>query len=72
MEAGFWDLPASATAMTDGQDYEELTLVRNTRMANANLLWNHPMGLKPPLFKPESQEEVLHDLSERPMVAIGG
>ena len=23
-------------------------------------------------FKPESQEEVLHDLSERPMVAIGG
>jgi hypothetical protein len=52
MEAGFWDLPASATAMTDGQDYEELTLVRNTRMANANLLWNHPMGRRPPLFKP--------------------
>jgi hypothetical protein len=29
------------------------------------------LGGLPP-FKPESQEEVLHDLSVRPMVSIGG
>ena len=25
-----------------------------------------------PQFRPESEEEVLHDLSTRPMVSIGG
>lgn len=38
----------------------------------ANVLAKHAMlgGLPP--FKPEKQEEVLQDLSERPMVSIGG
>lgn len=41
-------------------------------LIEANVLAKHAMlgGLPP--FKPEKQEEVLHDLSERPMVAIGG
>ena len=41
-------------------------------MIEANVLAKHAMlgGLPP--FKPEKQEEVLHDLSARPMVAIGG
>lgn len=41
-------------------------------LIEANVLAKHAMlgGLPP--FKPESQEEVLHDLSDRPMVSIGG
>jgi cyclic pyranopterin phosphate synthase len=41
-------------------------------LIEANVLGKHAMlgGLPP--FKPEKQEEVLHDLSERPMVSIGG
>lgn len=41
-------------------------------MIVANVRAKHPMlgGLPP--FKPEKQEEVLHDLSTRPMVSIGG
>ena len=41
-------------------------------LIEANVSAKHAMlgGLPP--FKPEKQEEVLHDLSERPMVAIGG
>ena len=41
-------------------------------LIEANVLAKHAMlgGLPP--FKPESEEEVLHDLSERPMVSIGG
>ncbi|MBK9274839.1 MAG: GTP 3',8-cyclase MoaA [Flavobacteriales bacterium] len=41
-------------------------------LIEANVLAKHAMlgGLPP--FRPEKQEEVLHDLSERPMVAIGG
>lgn len=41
-------------------------------LIEANVLAKHAMlgGLPP--FKPEKQEEVLHDLSERPMVSIGG
>jgi cyclic pyranopterin phosphate synthase len=41
-------------------------------LIEANVLAKHAMlgGLPP--FKPESQEEVLHDLSARPMVSIGG
>ena len=41
-------------------------------LIEANVLAKHAMlgGLPP--FKPEKQEEILHDLSERPMVAIGG
>lgn len=43
-----------------------------TPLIEANVLAKHAMlgGLPP--FKPEKQEEVLHDLSARPMVAIGG
>jgi cyclic pyranopterin phosphate synthase len=43
-----------------------------TSLIEANVLAKHAMlgGLPP--FKPEKQEEVLHDLSARPMVAIGG
>lgn len=37
-----------------------------------NVLVKHAMLGGLPLFKPEKQEEVLHDLSERPMVSIGG
>lgn len=41
-------------------------------LIEANVLAKHAMlgGLPP--FKPEKQEEVLHDLSSRPMVSIGG
>lgn len=41
-------------------------------LIEANVLGKHAMlgGLPP--FQPEKQEEVLHDLSERPMVSIGG
>ncbi len=41
-------------------------------LIEANVVAKHAMlgGLPP--FKPEKQEEVLHDLSARPMVAIGG
>ncbi len=41
-------------------------------LIEANVLAKHAMlgGLPP--FKPEKQEELLHDLSERPMVSIGG
>jgi cyclic pyranopterin phosphate synthase len=41
-------------------------------LIEANVLAKHAMlgGLPP--FKPESQEAVLHDLSARPMVSIGG
>ena len=41
-------------------------------LIEANVLAKHAMlgGLPP--FKPEKQEEVLQDLSERPMVSIGG
>ena len=41
-------------------------------LIEANVLRKHAMlgGLPP--FKPEKQEEVLHDLSTRPMVSIGG
>lgn len=41
-------------------------------LVEANVLAKHAMlgGLPP--FKPEKQEEVLHDLSARPMVSIGG
>ena len=41
-------------------------------LIEANVLAKHAMLGGLPLFKPEKQEEVLHDLSERPMVAIGG
>lgn len=41
-------------------------------LIEANVLAKHPMLGGLPLFKPEKQEEVLHDLSERPMVSIGG
>lgn len=52
------------SALRRGQDIAPLI--------EANVLAKHAMlgGLPP--FKPESQEEVLHDLSERPMVSIGG
>jgi cyclic pyranopterin phosphate synthase len=41
-------------------------------LIEANVLAKHAMlgGLPP--FRPEKQEEVLHDLSSRPMVSIGG
>ncbi|MCW5899544.1 MAG: GTP 3',8-cyclase MoaA [Flavobacteriales bacterium] len=41
-------------------------------LIEANVLAKHAMLGGLPLFKPEKQEEVLHDLSARPMVAIGG
>ncbi|MBL7953065.1 MAG: GTP 3',8-cyclase MoaA [Flavobacteriales bacterium] len=43
-----------------------------TELIEANVAAKHAMlgGLPP--FKPEKQEEVLNDLSERPMVSIGG
>jgi cyclic pyranopterin phosphate synthase len=52
------------SALCRGQD--------SAPLVEANVLAKHAMlgGLPP--FKPEKQEEVLHDLSERPMVAIGG
>jgi GTP 3',8-cyclase len=52
------------SALRRGQDIGPLI--------EANVLAKHAMlgGLPP--FKPEKQEEVLHDLSARPMVSIGG
>lgn len=41
-------------------------------LIESNVLAKHAMLGGLPLFKPEKQEEVLHDLSERPMVSIGG
>ncbi|MFN3875642.1 MAG: GTP 3',8-cyclase MoaA [Flavobacteriales bacterium] len=41
-------------------------------LIEANVLAKHAMLGGLPQFKPERQEEVLHDLSERPMVSIGG
>lgn len=41
-------------------------------LIEANVLAKHAMLGGLPQFKPESQEEVLHDLSDRPMVSIGG
>jgi len=41
-------------------------------LIEANVLAKHAMLGGLPQFKPETQEEVLHDLSERPMVSIGG
>lgn len=41
-------------------------------LIEANVLAKHAMLGGLPQFKPESQEEILHDLSERPMVSIGG
>ena len=43
-----------------------------TPLIEANVLAKHAMLGGLPLFKPEKQEEVLHDLSVRPMVSIGG
>jgi len=41
-------------------------------LIEGNVMAKHAMLGGLPQFKPESQEEVLHDLSERPMVSIGG
>ena len=41
-------------------------------LIEANVMAKHAMLGGLPLFKPEKQEEVLHDLSVRPMVSIGG
>lgn len=41
-------------------------------LIESNVLAKHAMLGGLPQFKPESQEEVLHDLSSRPMVSIGG
>jgi len=41
-------------------------------LIEANVLAKHAMLGGLPQFKPEAQEEVLHDLSVRPMVSIGG
>ena len=41
-------------------------------LIEANVLAKHVMLGGLPAFKPEKQEEVLHDLSARPMVSIGG
>ncbi len=41
-------------------------------LIEVNVLAKHAMLGGLPLFKPEKQEEVLHDLSARPMVSIGG
>ncbi len=41
-------------------------------LIEANVLAKHAMLGGLPQFKPEKEEEVLHDLSERPMVSIGG
>lgn len=52
------------SAMRRGEDIAPLI--------EANVLAKHAMLGGLPQFKPEKQEEVLHDLSERPMVSIGG
>ncbi|MBX2973726.1 MAG: GTP 3',8-cyclase MoaA [Flavobacteriales bacterium] len=41
-------------------------------LIEANVLAKHAMLGGLPQFRPEKQEEVLHDLSARPMVSIGG
>ena len=41
-------------------------------LIEANVLGKHAMLGGLPQFRPESQEEVFHDLSTRPMVSIGG
>jgi len=41
-------------------------------LIEANVLAKHAMLGGLPQFKPEAQAEVLHDLSSRPMVSIGG
>lgn len=41
-------------------------------LIEANVIAKHAMLGGLPQFKPERQEEVLHDLSARPMVSIGG
>ncbi len=41
-------------------------------LIEANVLAKHAMLGGLPQFKPEKEEEVLHDLSARPMVSIGG
>ncbi|MBP6391566.1 MAG: GTP 3',8-cyclase MoaA [Flavobacteriales bacterium] len=41
-------------------------------LIEANVLAKHAMLGGLPQFKPEKEEEVLHDLSVRPMVSIGG
>lgn len=41
-------------------------------LIEANVRAKHAMPGGLPAFKPEEQEEVPHDLSTRPMVAIGG
>jgi cyclic pyranopterin phosphate synthase len=41
-------------------------------LIEANVLAKHAMLGGLPQFKPEAQDEVLHDLSARPMVSIGG
>ncbi|MBK9175136.1 MAG: GTP 3',8-cyclase MoaA [Flavobacteriales bacterium] len=41
-------------------------------LIEANVLAKHAMLGGLPQFKPEKEEEVPHDLSERPMVSIGG
>lgn len=43
-----------------------------TPLIEANVRAKHAMLGGLPQFKPEKQEEVLHDLSVRPMVSIGG
>jgi len=41
-------------------------------LIEANVLAKHATLGGLPQFKPERQKEVLHDLSSRPMVSIGG
>lgn len=41
-------------------------------LIEANVMGKHAMLGGLPQFRPEKQEEVLHDLSARPMVSIGG
>ncbi|HQV74215.1 MAG: GTP 3',8-cyclase MoaA [Flavobacteriales bacterium] len=52
------------TALRNGEDLAPLI--------EANVMGKHAMLGGLPQFKPEAQEEVLHDLSVRPMVSIGG
>jgi len=58
------------------EETDLLTPLRNGEdvapLIEANVLGKHLMlgGLPP--FKPEAEEQVLKDLSERPMVSIGG
>ena len=52
------------SALRSGEDIAPLI--------EANVLAKHAMLGGLPQFKPEREEEVLHDLSARPMVSIGG